>query len=107
MAKIDVPPEELSAVLRILQGHVPGYEVRAFGSRVTRTAKKYSDLDLVLMTPPPLTPMQLLELKDSFSESDLPFRVDVVDWAGASEDFRKIIQRKYVVVQKAAARLKN
>jgi type I restriction enzyme S subunit len=37
-------------VRRILQKHVPGYEVWAFGSRAKWTAKPYSDLDLVIIS---------------------------------------------------------
>jgi len=33
-------------------------------------------------------------LRDAFSESDLPFKVDVVDWAEISESFRKVIEEK-------------
>ena len=40
------------------------------------------------------------ELVDDFTESDLPWRVDVVDWATTSESFRRIIERNKVVVQK-------
>ncbi len=36
-------------------------------------------------------------LKHAFSESDLPFRVDVVDWAATEAGFRKIIEAECVV----------
>ncbi len=38
-------------------------------------------------------------LVDDFSESDLPWKVDIVDWATLSEAIRKIIERDKVVVQ--------
>jgi hypothetical protein len=34
----------------------------------------------------------LAALKDAFAESNLPFRVDVADWAAKSEAFREIIE---------------
>jgi predicted nucleotidyltransferase len=37
---------------------------------------------------------------DDFSESDLPWKVDVVDWATTGESFRRIITAEKVVVQK-------
>jgi type I restriction enzyme S subunit len=40
---------------------------------------------------------------DDFSESDLPWRVDVVDWACTSASFRRIIEQNRVVIQKAGA----
>jgi len=40
------------------------------------------------------------DLKDAFIESDLPFKVDVADWAAASENFKKIIKTDRSLVQK-------
>jgi len=74
-------------------------EVWAFGSRAKRTAKTYSDLDIVLITREPLSLEQLASVTDAFDSSDLPMRVDVVDWASTSGDFRRIIERDKVVVQ--------
>ena len=39
-------------------------------------------------------------LAEDFAESDLPWKVDVVDWAATGETFRKIIESDRVVVQK-------
>ena len=99
----DRPPIEIEAdhwriVRDILRRRVPGRPVWAFGSRARRSAKPYSDLDLAIITDTPLRWGQVAELADDFSESDLPWRVDVVDWASTSEAFREIIQRDKVVV---------
>jgi len=37
-------------------------------------------------------------LKDNFSESDLPFMVDVLDWHAISEHFRQVIDTQYEVI---------
>ena len=99
---LDIRPDHLRMVLDILQKHVPQYEVWAFGSRAKWTAKDYSDLDLCVVSDKPLSFSILGALAEDFSESDLPWKVDVVDWATTSESFRKIIARDKVVVQKAA-----
>ncbi len=78
-------------VRRILQKQVPEWAVWAFGSRVMGNAKPYSDLDLVVMTDQPLSLARMADLKAAFDESDLPFRVDIVDWAATSPAFRDII----------------
>ena len=98
MQPIDIGPAEWEAVRRILRDHAPGIEVRAFGSRVSWTARETSDLDLVLMTEKPLEAMRLAALRAAFTDSDLPFRVDVVDWASTSEAFRRVIEREHVVL---------
>jgi hypothetical protein len=38
-------------------------------------------------------------LSDDFSESDLPWKVDIVDWQAITPDFRKIIEAGYEVIQ--------
>jgi type I restriction enzyme, S subunit len=100
---IDVRPDHWEIVRSLLEKHVPQYAVWAFGSRAKWTAKDYSDLDLVVITDKPLTLSVSSGLSDDFSESDLPWKVDVVDWATTSDSFRKIIVEDYVVVQAAAS----
>lgn len=98
-AQLDIKSEELAIVKTILQQLVPDYTVWAFGSRVKRKAKKYSDLDLAIISEEPLDFLERDRLKEAFSESDLPWRVDLLDWATTSEDFREIIRKVYVVIQ--------
>ncbi|MBC7961848.1 MAG: nucleotidyltransferase domain-containing protein [Steroidobacteraceae bacterium] len=100
---LDLDPGHLHEVRQILQLLVPDHAVRAFGSRVQGNAKPFSDLDLAVMGSAPLDFRQLAALKDAFAESDLPFRVDVVDWAATSESFRKIIEKVYELVQEGGA----
>ena len=99
---IDVRPDLWDIVYGILQKHVPQYELWAFGSRAKGTAKPYSDLDLAVITERPLPLSDSAALADAFAHSDLPWRVDVVDWASTSESFRRIIERDKVVVQNRA-----
>ena len=89
---MDLKPQQLEQVRNILQQHVPEAKVYAFGSRVKRTAKVHSDLDLVVVGEAeiPLGRMHLLE--EAFAESELPFRVDVLDWHAISAEFREQIE---------------
>jgi len=96
---LDLRPGEWEIVRDLLARHVPGRAVWAFGSRVKASAKPYSDLDLAILGNEPLTLSTLAELADDFSESDLPFKVDLVDWATTSESFRKVIEGERVVVR--------
>ena len=64
-----------------------------------RRAKPYSDLDLAIITPAPMSIALSAALAQDFADSDLPFKVDVVDWATTGEAFRKIIERDRVVLR--------
>lgn len=96
---IDLRPDLLQIVTDLLELHVPGLEVRAFGSRVHWTAKEHSDLDLVIMSAKPLPLETLALLEEDLVESDLPIRVDVLDWATLEDHFRHIIEQEYEVLQ--------
>lgn len=99
MKQLTITPAELEIVRGILARFVPEREVRAFGSRVTGPVKKFSDLDLAVMGEAPLPASFLTDLEEGFRESELSFKVDVVDWAATQENFRRIIEQDYVVVQ--------
>lgn len=102
---IDIRPDHWKIVRDILRKHVPDCEVWAFGSRAKRTAKSYSDLDLAIIADAPLSLRVRGALAEDFSESNLPFRVDVIDWTGTNEAFRRIIEKDKVVVQPVGANL--
>lgn len=95
---IDLSAQQLTEVRTILSTHVPDIPVWAFGSRVIGTAREYSDLDLALITTEPLSLALKADLVACFAESNLPFKVDLVDWASTSENFRNIILAHKVVI---------
>ena len=98
---IDLDQKYLKTIQYILADYIPTYEVRAYGSRVKWTAEDYSDLDLVVVGSKPLNLRQRGRLTEAFEESNLPIRVDVLDWHSISEGFRQGILKEYVVIQKA------
>lgn len=96
---MDIRPEHLRMVKDILKQLAPGCEVRAFGSRAAGTAKRHSDLDLAVVGKQRMALKTMHRLEEAFEESDLPFRVDVLDWNAISPDFRDIIEKQYEVIQ--------
>ncbi len=98
MPDIDASPADLKTVRALCQDFAPGVEVWAFGSRVTGTSSRRSDLDIALITEKPLDIGALADLKEALAESNLPFRVDVVDWAATAPRFQEIIARHHVVI---------
>ena len=95
---VDLRPDHWAIVRSALRRHVPDREVLAFGSRATWTAKDYSDLDLAVMGEEPLSLRTASALDEALGDSDLPFKVDVVDWARIDDGFRRIIRRHGVAV---------
>lgn len=95
---VQLDPHYLQIVKEILKNNIPKRHVVVFGSRVTKTFKPHSDLDLCIMGTNPLSLEQLDNLRESFSESDLPIRVDLVDWATISPEFRAIVEKHAVKI---------
>ena len=95
---IDLPPLYLEIIKRILKEYVPGCDVRVFGSRVNGTAKKHSDLDLAVVDKEKIPTRKMNALREAFEDSDLPIRVDVLDWHAISADFRAIIEKRFEVL---------
>jgi len=91
--------KEMRIVQDILLATVPKCDVYAFGSRVHgRGLKPFSDIDLAIVSKSPIASHVWCELQEQFSESDLPYKVDLVDFAAASQKFRDIIQQEYEII---------
>jgi len=67
------------------------YTFYAFGSRVKGTHKPLSDLDLAIMDGISLHDKNNID--DDFTESNLPFKVDVVNYQTMCESLKNIIQK--------------
>lgn len=92
--------KDLGIVQDLLRAHLPGREVWAFGSRVHgRNLKRFSDLDLAIVDSQGLDPSAITALQIAFADSDLPFRVDLVELENANSTFRKIIEAEHEVIQ--------
>jgi len=97
-APIDISAEHWEIIRDILRAHVAQCPVWAFGSRAKGMARPYSDLDLVIGTGQPMSLEVYAALREAFSESDLQWKVDVLDWAATSAAFRRIIERERVLI---------
>ncbi len=93
MAGLAISTEELAIVRAILKQWLPpGYRTFVFGSRATGVRlKPWSDLDLVIEGPAPLSFEVTGLLREAFDESLLPWKVDVVDRCSVSEEFGRIV----------------
>ena len=98
MPQLDLDPSSLQIVQEILCRYVPDRPVYAFGSRTRGFARRRSDLDLAIGGAEPLTWHTIAEIKESFSESDLPIFVDVLDINSIDAGFLQRIRPCFVRV---------
>jgi type I restriction enzyme S subunit len=84
---LNVRPDHLAWVQTLLKHLIPTATVWAF------------DLDLCVDNHQALSFETLAALRDAFAESNVPYKVDVVDWHSVDPAFQALIQKKRVVIQ--------
>ena len=71
------------------------HQLFLFGSRASGQARKFSDFDIGIKGKEPLSLKTIALIKEVLEDSDLPFEVDVIDLAGATEKFKKMALTKH------------
>ncbi|OHD54688.1 MAG: hypothetical protein A2Y33_02595 [Spirochaetes bacterium GWF1_51_8] len=102
---IDLSEKHLHMVKNILKIFIPDSEVRVFGSRTNGKSWEYSDLDIVVYSNEKTDNNTLYQLVEAFQESDLPFRVDVLDYCTLDENFKKIVDEKNEIIQEGKVKV--
>lgn len=92
---IAIEQKQLEILKDILKKHVPNAEVRIFGSRYKHTNKETSDIDIAIVQKEKIGLELYSKMKEEFEESNLKYRVDIIDWNVISEEFKKIIEEGY------------
>lgn len=65
-----------------------GANIWCFGSRARGDHHKFSDLDLMIDSQQDFT-RELGNLKEIFEESNLPIKIDVVQWKDFAENYKE------------------
>ncbi|MES2252424.1 MAG: nucleotidyltransferase domain-containing protein [Pseudomonadota bacterium] len=73
------------------------YTFYAFGSRAKGNPKRLSDLDLCFIENIPGNIRSHID--EDFENSDLPYKVDIVDWHMCDENFQKLIRKDLHLIQ--------
>ena len=76
--------------------------VWVYGSRVRQPARPHPDLDPVAFTSPAQR-WSVGELKETLSESDLPFPVDLHVWDKVPERFHEVTRKECGLAERATA----
>ena len=97
--KFDVTIEEYEIIRDILAKNLPdNCKVWVFGSRAKNQARFNSDIDLAIEAEGyrKIGDSLIYQLKDEFTQSMLPYQVDVLDFNDVSELFQEIINQQKV-----------
>ena len=91
---IQLEPRHQKIIFNILNKHP--YTFYAYGSRVKGNARKLSDLDLCYHDDIPDS--IVLQIKNEFEESNLPFQVELVAWKNMNPEFQELIKKDLVKI---------
>ena len=94
---LHIEPRHMKIVMGVLSKYPYGFY--AFGSRAKGSEKKFSDLDLCFFDN--ISFRELSKIAEGFEESDLPFKVDVVNWNKCKETFQDLIKNDLVCIQES------
>ena len=101
MTHLDCSPihcdDEDRKIIESILESVP-YVFFAYGSRIKGSQRQYSDLDLCYKEAVSFDVIG--ELEEKFVQSDLPFKVELVDWNSCSKDFQELISEDLVPLRR-------
>lgn len=96
MNKLFIDKKSYEMLIEILDKFCPESEVFAYGSRINGRAHEGSDLDLTIKNLP--KDKYLFELKEIFSESNIPFLIDINLFETLPQSFQEEIDRNNVKI---------
>ncbi len=94
----NIAEKEINIIKGIILKYIPDAEVRIFGSRVKGTNSESSDIDIAIISKDKINFSTLGKIKIDFEESELPYRVDIIDYNSIDENFKKIIDSNSITL---------
>lgn len=94
-----ISKNEHHIILNILKEYFDRYSFYYYGSRVKGTFNKTSDLDILIKGNQEMPLKNLVELKEKFDESKLPYIVNFTDYNNIDDNFYSLIKDDLVLVK--------
>ncbi len=97
MSAKELDEEIKQKIIRLLCALFPKAKIYLYGSRARKTNRDRSDIDLAIDLGTRLTKSQLGEAKSILEGTYIPYKIDLVDLHGVSEEFRNVILKEGVI----------
>lgn len=94
---IDLKTEYYNTLIDIFNSYCPNAQIWAYGSRIKNASHSGSDLDLTVISFNE-EGKYLYELKELLNESDIPFLIDINEFAKLPESMQNEIKKNYVEI---------
>jgi len=94
---MSLEPEYKNKILGILIVLFPDAKIYLFGSRARGTHSDRSDIDIAIDEGQVIRPGRVGEAVGMFSESNIPYKIDIVDFYSVSDDMQYFIKKEGIV----------
>ena len=91
-----IDKETKSQIISLVTALMPDAKIYLFGSRVRKIHAQWSDIDIALDTGKHIDHAALDEVKSVLQATNMPYKVDVVDFNGVSEQMRDSITKERI-----------
>ncbi len=92
MNKFGLDKKYIDFVRSVICKYLDNADIYIFGSRAKNEYKEYSDIDIVIDGGAPLDKEKLLNINIELTESNIPYKVDVIDFFDITESFKNFIK---------------
>mgnify|MGYP000489054999 CR=1 FL=1 len=94
---IDLDIKYINFIKKDISKYLSNFEIYLFGSRAKGTARKYSDIDIAILSDE-LTSDIKLKLEANFENSTLPYKIDIIDLKTISHEFKDLIKDSLIKI---------
>lgn len=93
----EIKKEHKECISIILKKHFPQARIVLFGSRATGKNRPGSDIDISIDEGKAIDFSRIAQARDELEESSIPYKIDLVDYATMTPEFREEVGKKGVV----------
>lgn len=84
-------------IIGVISGVMPDAKIYLFGSRARGSNQKSSDIDIALDTGVQLERIEVGEIRDMLNASNIPYKIDVVDFNNIPEPMQENIIKERII----------
>lgn len=87
-------------IIAVLSALFPQAEIYLFGSRARGTQAQWSDIDIALKEDKKISRYAIGEAVSMFEASNMPYKIEIVDFNAVTDDMRKSISDEGILWKK-------
>lgn len=93
----NIDKETKEKIINLISALMPKVKIILFGSRARGTHGKWSDIDIALDAGKILPVADVDEIKSIFKGTNIPYKIEIVDFHSVSKDMQSAIKNEGVI----------